>query len=151
MNVGGGMSCEELGQKSMVQAMKKHGSYSIEREQNILTIRIYDAWNVETSNELWKKIIVIGERFNGKPWAILCDLRKWGLSTPESVAMGPEVTASLDRLGRTHTAMIFGDQILVRDTAEYAFDAEQRKATLNFLIPRRHLWVQSVEGGASRQ
>ncbi len=112
--------------------MKEHGSHSIERQDGILVIRAYDGWNVEASEALVQEILVFAKKFQGKPWAILVDLREWGLSTPESVAMGPEVIASLDRAGRTHTAMIVDEKTLARLIAESAFASQPRKSAIKF-------------------
>lgn len=90
---------------------------------------------------------MLKKKFENQPWAILCDLRQWGLSTPDSVALGATVSAQLDDLGRTHTAMIFGNEILTRITAELAFNTSGRKAPMRFFKNESAAWQWLAQCG----
>ena len=112
--------------------MEGHGSYSICRQQSILLLRIYGSWNIEASRELLQRISDVAVEFQGNPWAVLCDVREWGLSTPDSVAFGAEAATHMDGLGRSHTAMVIGEKWLAQMTLEDAYLAGAREVPLRF-------------------
>lgn len=63
--------------------MQKHGSFKIERYQQIIIVRFYNAWNQQTSVQMCREFLQEAKLIADKPWACLIDLREWGLGGPE--------------------------------------------------------------------
>lgn len=63
--------------------MEKHGSYELKVNNNIVTLKAYDAWNYETITAWGKDFKNIVMHMNNKPWACLVDLTEWELGTPD--------------------------------------------------------------------
>ncbi|WP_096087851.1 hypothetical protein [Agaribacterium haliotis] len=63
--------------------MINHGAYTIEVHNNVIAVRLFAEWNVETSQSMCKEFLQHAQQISSAPWACLVDLRQWGLGGPE--------------------------------------------------------------------
>jgi len=65
------------------KTLPKHGSYSIAIDNQVLTVKAYDAWNMETVVSYFKKFKVQAEKLKHENWSCIVDLSHWELGPPE--------------------------------------------------------------------
>lgn len=63
--------------------MREHGSFKIESNNQVITVRFLDEWNRETSVRMCREFQVIANKISDKPWACIVDLTQWNLGGPE--------------------------------------------------------------------
>jgi hypothetical protein len=73
-------------------------------------LEILEAWNLETAVRFCADQEQAAKALLGAPWAILSDLTRWQLSTPNVAEQISRQAVRLDTLGRTHNAIISHDQ-----------------------------------------
>lgn len=66
-----------------IKKMPKHGSYSITTHKQILTMKAYDEWNIETVISCCRSFKIKANKLKHKNWACLVDLSEWELGPPE--------------------------------------------------------------------
>ena len=70
---------------------KEHGSFEIEVINQVVVLRSFGAWNVETAIHMRNDFQQIASKIANRPWACLVDLRSWELG-------GPEIWSPIERL-----------------------------------------------------
>ncbi|ALO35295.1 hypothetical protein CMT41_11610 [Colwellia sp. MT41] len=65
------------------KTLSQHGSYSITIHNQVLTVKAYDAWNIETAISCLKEFKVQAEKLKHKSWSSIIDLTHWELGPPE--------------------------------------------------------------------
>ena len=93
--------------------MKEHGRFELNRHGSIILLRAFGESNLETFRTYSRNIQELGRQLQGRPWATLVDARSWGLSGMDIQEPLRELVGKLDKLGRTHSAMITGDNELL--------------------------------------
>ncbi len=63
--------------------MQEHGTFDITLVGQIITVRFYDAWNLETALRCCQEYKTLVKQICHAPWACVVDLRKWELGTPD--------------------------------------------------------------------
>jgi hypothetical protein len=63
--------------------MKEHGSFEIKLVGQVLVIKAYDAWNLETVLRLCDECSHLISQIKDEPWATIVDLSCWELGTPD--------------------------------------------------------------------
>ena len=63
--------------------MLEHGYFKIEVIDQILIVRCFESWNIETVIKMCQEFKKHAEEINDKPWACLVDLSQWELSCPQ--------------------------------------------------------------------
>ena len=66
-----------------IKTFSKHGSYSITLHNQVLTVKAYDAWNIETVISYFIEFKVQAEKLKHKSWSCIIDLTHWELGPPE--------------------------------------------------------------------
>jgi hypothetical protein len=74
---------EEHAYTNKTKVMQKHGSYSISSNNQILTIKAYDDWNVETVISFCKTFKEEAKKLMHSSWSCIVDLSEWELGPPE--------------------------------------------------------------------
>ena len=92
--------------------MRDHGWFDIEHEGRVLIVRGHSGWNLETMQGYSEVARQFALSTNGKPWAVMSDTRNWGLMTPEAARFLSQLTRELDKLGRTHAAVIVSEDMV---------------------------------------
>ena len=85
---------------------KEHGYFEAHWHQQVFFVELHGGWNLDTANHYLDELRSYGHSRKGARWAVLADLRHWGLATSD--VFGPLSNASIemDRIGRTHTGII---------------------------------------------
>lgn len=87
--------------------MKEHGEFAIHFRDKTVYMLARDSWNQETTRAYIARLLKeVSERFTSPGWAILADIRDWGLYTIDSVPQVDDYVRRLDELGRTHAAFV---------------------------------------------
>ena len=131
--------------------MKEHGEFAIHFRDRTVYMRARDSWNEETTRAYISRLLQdVTEHFTSPGWAILADIRDWGLYTIDSVRQVDEYVRRLDELGRTHAAFVAASPLQEEtvlehmkpktQTAEYRFfqtveEAEQWLVSCGMLTP----------------
>ena len=89
--------------------MREHGSFDLNRHGSVILLRAFGGSNIESFRTYSRNIQELGQQQQGNPWATLVDTRSWGLSGMDIQEPLRELAGKLDKLGRTHSAMITGD------------------------------------------
>lgn len=106
--------------------MKRHGSFQVERFGRILVLRAYDSWNLETGQACVAELCRRGAELQEAPWALVTDLRDWGMSGLELREPITQLASRLDDLGRTHSAFLSDQQ---SELIEYLINTSVRVGT----------------------
>jgi len=63
--------------------MKEHGTFELELKGQLIIVRAFDAWNIETSQSLCNNYLKLVDKIKDKPWGCFVDLTKWEHGTPD--------------------------------------------------------------------
>ncbi len=80
------LSFDEMLQKNHKKNMVQHGKYSISINNQVLTMKAYDSWNIETVISCCKAFRVEAKKLMFKSWSCLVDLSEWELGPPEMLS-----------------------------------------------------------------
>lgn len=69
--------------KEHTSDMKKHGSYIINSQNQILIMKAYNSWNLETTISCCENFKVEANKIKHKEWSCLVDLSEWDLGPIE--------------------------------------------------------------------
>jgi hypothetical protein len=61
----------------------EHGEFAVTRQGNILLVHVSGAWNAETAKAYKHTINQTIEPLNGNSWALISNVEKWELCTPD--------------------------------------------------------------------
>ncbi len=64
--------------------MQEHGSFDLKLVGQVLVIKPYDSWNLETALRFCDECKKLASQISNQPWAVLSDLSHWDLSTPDT-------------------------------------------------------------------
>ncbi len=67
----------------IIKTMPKHGSYVISSTKQLLTIKAYNDWNIETVISYCQSFKKEAMKIKNQPWSCLIDLSEWSLGPPE--------------------------------------------------------------------
>lgn len=65
--------------------MNEHGSYRMELIDQVLVLRAYGAWNLETTQRWSEEYLALADKLKAEPWACLVDLTEWGCGPQECI------------------------------------------------------------------
>ncbi len=68
---------------TIVKSMPKHGSYVVSSTKQLLTIKAYNDWNMETVFSYCQSFKEQASTLTHDNWSSLIDLSDWGLGPPE--------------------------------------------------------------------
>jgi hypothetical protein len=89
--------------------MRPHGRFKLVRQQDIMHVDFFSSWNEEAAVEYAQGIRKYANEICLHPWAVLGDLRKWEMGTPESLKVIGLLAIELDALNSRHTALVVAD------------------------------------------
>lgn len=78
--------------------LKAHGTYEIEKYDDIVIIRFIGMINKELYIEYFNEIFSIGREFNGRKWAEVLDYREWELAPPDVFALAADLEKNPEKL-----------------------------------------------------
>lgn len=100
--------------------MKEHGNFEIKFRDHTVYMKASDAWNEETTRAYSAELLKRAEETFTEPgWAILADIRDWGLYTLDSAEVAATYVRRLDELGRTHAAFVVGSDLQTQTVLEH--------------------------------
>ena len=67
-------SLDENSHKNQIRTMPQHGKYSISTNNQLLTVKAYNDWNIETVISCFKKFKVKVKKLMNESWSCLVDL-----------------------------------------------------------------------------
>jgi len=76
------ISLDESLRKNQTKTMPLHGKYSISINNQVLTVKAYDEWNIETVISSCEAFRVEAKKLMHKSWSCLVDLSEWELGPP---------------------------------------------------------------------
>lgn len=74
---------DESPHNNHIRAMPQHGKYSISINNQLLTIKAYDEWNIETVISCFDAFRDNAKKLLNESWSCLVDLSEWELGPPE--------------------------------------------------------------------
>jgi hypothetical protein len=107
--------------------MREHGTFELRRSGQVMLIRFRESWNLETALRYSRCVIELAEQMGPDPWCTLADLRGWAFGTPESTIPVTEASRKIDKLGRTHVAVIVDRQELQQVVADRVIKGRDKK------------------------
>ncbi|GLS91373.1 hypothetical protein GCM10007916_24420 [Psychromonas marina] len=63
--------------------MREHGRFDMQVEEQVIVLKVYGAWNFETTSRWCHEYKDHIDAIKDKPWARLMDLTLWELTTPD--------------------------------------------------------------------
>ncbi|WJG08151.1 hypothetical protein [Aliiglaciecola sp. LCG003] len=90
--------------------MKKHSSYNISWNGNILITTVVGTINIDDTRRVFNQLKLQVKTLNGAPWGNLVDVRQWGLSSTDIVQILSEMEDWVRQNGRTHLVFVLGDE-----------------------------------------
>jgi len=76
-------SLDENTHKNHIRTMTQHGKYSISTNNQLLTVKAYDDWNIETVISCFEVFRDQAKTLKHESWSCLVDLSEWDLGPPE--------------------------------------------------------------------
>ena len=83
--------------------------YTIAVDNRVVILKSFHTWDSRVNRALtadMKKLIE--QRFGSRPWALICDVRDWGLNTPDAEDSSSENLMTPDLFFPTHAAFATG-------------------------------------------
>jgi len=63
--------------------MREHGSFDMDVDGQVIVVKVYGAWNFETTSRWCDEYKQHIDAIKNKPWTRLMDLSLWELTTPD--------------------------------------------------------------------
>ncbi len=99
--------------------MTQNNFYKLTPYYNLIVAEFFGSWDMDVANEYFEDALkVIKEDYSDKPYAIIDDLRKWELNTPDAIKFWKEIYNKNDIHFPTHVAYIVGDSELKKGVIE---------------------------------
>jgi len=109
--------------------MQEHGSFEVKLVGQVLVIKAYDTWNVETVLRLCDECKSLTSQIIDEPWAAIIDLSCWELGTPEIWEPISKLDAWINENNYKYEAVIINSilqKILLERSHEVLSNAETR-------------------------
>ena len=87
--------------------MQEHGSFELSLCGQILIIKAYDSWNVETATRFAVEYKKLALQICDRPWVELVDLSQWFLGTPEIWSQVDSVNEWSNQNNKQYEAVIY--------------------------------------------
>jgi len=94
-----------------INEMKNHGSYSITAEDQIVTIKAYDDWNIETVISCCNTFKEEAKKLIHSSWSCIVDLSEWGLGPPEMLDEIKKLNIWSEENNQSYEAVIIKDSL----------------------------------------
>ena len=85
---------------------REHGEFVVTRQGNILVAQVYGAWNAETAKSYREAILKNIEPLNGDNWALISNLEKWELCTPDCQTLMMQLIVESKQKGLKREAIV---------------------------------------------
>ncbi len=123
------ISLDESFHKNHTKTMPLHGKYSISINNQVLTIKAYDEWNIETVISCCEAFRVEAKKLMHKSWSCLVDLSEWELGPPRMLDEIKKLNMWSENNNQTFEAVIVKNSVqkqLLENTHE-AFESIESK------------------------
>lgn len=84
----------------------EHGEFTVTRQGDILRVRISGPWNAETAKAYKHCINKTIEPIKGRSWALISNVEKWELCTPECESLIVKLVAQCRENGLKREAVV---------------------------------------------
>ena len=85
---------------------REHGEFVVTRQGNILVAQVFGAWNAETAKSYKEAILKNIEPLKGKDWALISNVEKWELCTPDCQALMMQLIVESKEKGLKREAIV---------------------------------------------
>jgi len=85
-----------------------HDAYEIETHDRILVLRLFDAWDQETT-ERYIREVDSKLPAAGQPWAMVSDVRRWGLPGLKNLSLFQDQALRHTEHGRSHGVFLIAE------------------------------------------
>lgn len=91
--------------------MQEHGSFEIKLVGQVLVIKAYNDWNLETVLRLCDECKILSSQIIDEPWAGIIDLSCWELGTPAIWEAIEELDAWINQNNYKYEAVIINSSL----------------------------------------
>ena len=105
------ISLDESFHKNHIKTMPLHGKYSISINNQVLTMKAYDEWNIETVISCCEAFRVEAKKLMPKSWSCLVDLSEWELGPPGMLSEIKKLNIWSEKNNQAFEAVIVRDSV----------------------------------------
>jgi len=104
-------SLDENSHKNHIRTMPQHGKYSISTNNQLLTVKAYDDWNIETVISCFDAFRDQVKTLKHESWSCLVDLSQWNLGPPEMLNEIKKLNIWSEKNNQKFEAVIVKDSV----------------------------------------